>query len=92
MAENADSEEARRAHHELANGYAARIAGAKCPRALAGRMIERLSRADTAVQLREQPLSAGWRNERGRQATALAMVAEQFDKDARRIDPLSELR
>ena len=57
MAENADSEEARRAHHELANGYAARIAGAKCPRALAGRMIERLSRADTAVQLREQPAS-----------------------------------
>jgi hypothetical protein len=33
MAENADSEEARRAHRELATGYAARIAGAKCPRA-----------------------------------------------------------
>ena len=33
VAENADSEEARRAHRELANGYAARIAGAKCPRA-----------------------------------------------------------
>jgi hypothetical protein len=32
MANNADSEQARRTHHALAKGYAARIAGAKCPR------------------------------------------------------------
>ena len=32
MSENAASHEARRAHRELADGYAARIAGAKCPR------------------------------------------------------------
>lgn len=32
MAENAACDEARRAHRELANSYAARIAGAKCPR------------------------------------------------------------
>jgi hypothetical protein len=32
MAENAAGEESRRAHRALADGYAARIAGAKCPR------------------------------------------------------------
>ena len=32
MAENAASEEARRAHQGLAETYAARIADAKCPR------------------------------------------------------------
>jgi hypothetical protein len=32
MAEHATSEPARRVHGELAAGYAARIAGAKCPR------------------------------------------------------------
>ena len=32
MAENATSEKARRVHQGLAETYAARIAGAKCPR------------------------------------------------------------
>jgi hypothetical protein len=32
MADNADSEQARRTHCALAKGYAARIADAKCPR------------------------------------------------------------
>jgi hypothetical protein len=64
-------------------------------RTFADRMIERLSRADTAVQLREQAASFRRLAKRARTpggSTALATVAEQFDKDARRIDPLSELR
>lgn len=32
MADNAANEHARRVHQELADGYAARIAGARCPR------------------------------------------------------------
>jgi hypothetical protein len=63
-------------------------------RTFANRMIERVSRADTAAQLREQAASFRRLAKRARTpsgSTALATVAEQFDKDARRIDPLSEL-
>ena len=58
-------------------------------------MIERLSRADTAVRLRDQATSFRRLVKRAWTpggSTALATVAEQFDRDARRIDPLGELR
>ena len=58
-------------------------------------MIEPLSRADAADGLREQAASCRRLARRARTpsgSTALAAVAEQFDTDARRIDPRSERR
>jgi hypothetical protein len=51
------------------------------------------TRSEDANELREQ--AASWRRLASRArtpggASALKMVAEQFDDDARRIDPLSE--
>lgn len=58
-------------------------------------MQQTLSRAEVADQLREQAascrrLAKKARTERG--SLSLATVADQFDTDARRIDPLSERR
>jgi len=52
-------------------------------------------RSDTADELREQAASCRKLAGRARTtggASALKTVAEQFDDDARRIDPLSERR
>ena len=54
-----------------------------------------LTREDAADGLREQAASCRRLARRARTATgstALAAVAEQFDTDARRMDPLSERR
>jgi hypothetical protein len=56
-------------------------------------MMERLSRGEVADQLREQASSCRRLARRARTMTgssALVMAAEQFDDDARRIDPLNE--
>lgn len=57
-------------------------------------MMERgLSRGEAADQLREQAASCRRLARRARTmggSSALVSVAEQFDDDARRIDPLSE--
>ena len=55
-------------------------------------MMERLTRGEAADELREQAASCRRLARRARTAggsTALTTVADQFDKDARRIDPLS---
>ena len=57
--------------------------------------MQTLSRAEAADQLREQAascrrLAKKARTERG--CVSLTTVADQFDRDARRIDPLSERR
>lgn len=57
--------------------------------------MERLTRGETADQLREQAASCRKLALRARTSggsTALTTVAEQFDDDARRIDPLSVKR
>lgn len=54
-----------------------------------------MSREDAADGLREQAASCRRLSSRARTgagATALKSVAEQFDTDARRIDPRSERR
>ena len=54
--------------------------------------MEPLSRADAADGLREQAASCRRLSKRARTAVgseALKNVADQFDSDARRIDPLS---
>lgn len=58
-------------------------------------MMRTLSRAEAADELREQAascrrLAKKARTERG--WVSLATVADQFDTDARRIDPVSERR
>jgi hypothetical protein len=53
------------------------------------------TRTEAADELREQAASCrrlAVRARTGNGATALQTVAEQFDDDARRIDPLSERR
>jgi hypothetical protein len=53
------------------------------------------SRAETADELREQAASCRRLARRARTnggSSALKTVAEQFDDDARRIDPFSERR
>ena len=55
-------------------------------------MMERLTRGQAADELREQAASCRRLARRARTpsgSTALTTVADQFDKDARRIDPLS---
>lgn len=57
--------------------------------------MHRPTRAEAADDLREQAASCRRLADRARTArgsTALNTVAEQFDDDARRIDPLSERR
>lgn len=57
--------------------------------------MERPTRAEAAEELREQAASCRRLARRARTrggSTALATVAEQFDQDARRIDPRSERR
>ncbi len=54
-----------------------------------------ISRADAAESLREQAASCRSLAKRAHTAngsTALTAVADQFDTDARRIDPISERR
>lgn len=54
--------------------------------------MERLTRHEAADELREQAASCrrlAKRARTGSGATALTAVADQFDKDARRIDPSS---
>jgi hypothetical protein len=58
-------------------------------------MMEFVSRHDAADGLREQAASCrrlAFRAATARGSSALAAVAEYFDADARRIDPLSERR
>ena len=58
-------------------------------------MTERISREDAAAGLREQAASCrrlAKRARTGSGSTALKAVADQFDTDARRIDPRSERR
>ena len=55
-------------------------------------MIERLTRGEAAEQLREQAASCRRLAKRARTTSglsALTAVAEQFDDDARPIDPMS---
>jgi hypothetical protein len=55
-------------------------------------MMERLTRGEAAEQLREQAASCRRLAKRARTTSglsALTAVAEQFDDDARRIDPTS---
>ena len=55
-------------------------------------MMERLSRGEAADELREQAASCRRLAKRVRTSggsTALTTVADQFDEDARRIDPIS---
>ena len=55
-------------------------------------MIKSISRADAADQLREQAACCRRLAKRARTPTGLAAlttVADEFDKDAQRIDPLS---
>ena len=55
-------------------------------------MIERLTRGEAAEELREQAASCRRLAKRARTTSglsALTAVAEQFDDDARRIDPTS---
>lgn len=57
--------------------------------------MEHPTRAEAADELREQAASCRRLAHRARTdngATALKTVAQQFDDDARRIDPLSERR
>lgn len=57
--------------------------------------MQTLSRADAADQLREQAASCRRLAKKAltkRGSVSLATVADQFDTDARRIDPLSERR
>jgi hypothetical protein len=57
--------------------------------------MNRVTRAEAADELREQAASCRRLAGRARTAggsTALKNVAEQFDDDARRLDPLSERR
>jgi hypothetical protein len=57
--------------------------------------MEPISRADAAEELREQAATYRRLSKRARThggSLALTTVADQFDKDARRIDPLSERR
>ena len=93
MAERACSEGARRAHRGLAQGYASQIAAAKNSHSRAGAaLMERMSRGEAADELREQAASCRGLARRARTpsgSTALTTVADQFDKDARRIDPWS---
>jgi len=54
--------------------------------------MERLTRGEAAEELREQAASCRRLARRARTSggsTALSSVAEQFDDDARRIDPSS---
>ena len=54
--------------------------------------MERLTRSEAADELREQAASCRRLARRARTQgglSALTTVADQFDKDARRIDPLS---
>jgi hypothetical protein len=54
--------------------------------------MERLTRGEAADELREQAASCRGLARRARTnggSTALATVADQFDDDARRIDPSS---
>ena len=58
-------------------------------------MMERLTRGEAAEQLREQAASCRRLAKRARTTSglsALTAVAEQFDDDARRIDPSSYRR
>lgn len=58
-------------------------------------MTERISREDAADGLRQQAASCrrlARRARTGSGSTALNAVADQFDTDARRIDPRSERR
>lgn len=58
-------------------------------------MMERLTRGEAAEQLREQAASCRSLAKRARTTSglsALTAVAEQFDDDARRIDPTSYRR
>ena len=58
-------------------------------------MMERLTRGEAAEQLREQAASCRRLAKRARTTSglsALTVVAEQFDDDARRIDPSSYRR
>jgi hypothetical protein len=58
-------------------------------------MMERLTRGEAAEQLREQAASCRRLAKRARTTSglsALTAVAEQFDDDARRIDPSSYTR
>ena len=58
-------------------------------------MTEPVSREEAANGLREQAASCRRLSKRARTpagSTALKAVAEQFDTDARRIDPRSERR
>jgi hypothetical protein len=55
-------------------------------------MMERLTRGEAAEELREQAASCRRLAKRARTTSglyALTAVAEQFDDDARRIDPTS---
>lgn len=57
--------------------------------------MERQTRGEAADQLREQAASyrkLARRARTGSGSAALATVAEQFDDDARRIDPSSQRR
>ncbi|MEA3082126.1 MAG: hypothetical protein QOD54_1794 [Sphingomonadales bacterium] len=57
--------------------------------------MQRLTRGEAAEELRDQAASCRRLAGRARTAggsTALKTVAEQFDDDARRIDPMSERR
>jgi hypothetical protein len=58
-------------------------------------LMQRLTRGEAAEELRDQAASCRRLAGRARTAggsTALKTVAEQFDDDARRIDPMSERR
>ena len=58
-------------------------------------MMERLTRGEAAEHLREQAASCRRLAKRARTTSglsALTAVAEQFDDDARRIDPTSYRR
>lgn len=58
-------------------------------------MMERLTRGEAAEELREQAASCRRLAKRARTTSglsALTAVAEQFDDDARRIDPTSYRR
>ena len=59
------------------------------------KMTQRMSRGEAADELREQAASCRRLAKRARTpsgSVALTTVADQFDQDARRIDPMSEMR
>ena len=92
MAANAACESSRDATPAFAAAYANRVADALRSTQGIGTMISPVTREEVAEGLREQAASCRRLAKRARTdsgATALQAVAEQFDTDARRMDPRS---